>query len=635
MRNFLPLLVIIALGVSGFAQQRVMLNKELRDVAVEKVYHSSLDQPLNLSKEMNVSPGNRAVAFDEFQIGTSWFDLQTNSLTQNRMVVFDDGTMAAVWTLGIQSPPAFPDRGTGYNYFDGSAWGPQPTTRIETDRTGWPSLAPFGEDGEIVCAHISGGAGEGLIFSKRDTKGSGAWEEFFFQGPAGWENVLWPRMVTSGATHNEIHVIVLTAPTGNGGSPYNGQDGAMLYSRSTDGGANWDIVNQSFDHLDADNYTAIRGDNYMWAELRANTLAFMIADPWMDLVLMKSSNNGDSWEKTVVWEHPYPFFDWNVTVTDTFYCPDNSGGLALDDDGMAHIVFGIGRVAHFEVGNTYTFWPYTDGIAYWNETMPSFSANHHALDPWGHPQSELTVDYNLVGWMQDVDNNGTIDILPEMMSYRELGMSTMPEIVIHDNIANLIYASTTEGYENGVYNFKHLWVRTKIGSNWENLFTDLNTDLVHIFDECIFPHTAPVMTMEGFELNTHLFYNIDSEPGLAWSEDHVWQENKMVYLKYPIFYEGISDPQGNTIHLEIEKVYPNPAAMNVYLDVRLSETLPVKACIIDLTGQVMREKDFGMIKKGNAHLQMSVKQVPQGIYFLNLKAGQASLTRKLIVQGEE
>ncbi|MEZ5083466.1 MAG: hypothetical protein R2750_08460 [Bacteroidales bacterium] len=51
-----------------------------------------------------------------------------------------------------------------------------------------------------------------------------------------------------------------------------------------------------------------------------------MGNSWKDFVLMKSSDNGDSWEKTIIWECPYPLFN-TVTPpfeTDTFYCVDGA-----------------------------------------------------------------------------------------------------------------------------------------------------------------------------------------------------------------------------------------------------------------------------------------------------------------------
>jgi len=88
-------------------------------------------------------------------IGISMHDLQTNGSSQNRVYLFDDGFIGTTWTYGVDFPN-YSDRGTGYNFFNGPNWLPYPTERIESQRSGWPSYAPLGANGEIVVAHMTG-----------------------------------------------------------------------------------------------------------------------------------------------------------------------------------------------------------------------------------------------------------------------------------------------------------------------------------------------------------------------------------------------------------------------------------------------------------------------------------------------
>ncbi|MCD4744987.1 MAG: glycoside hydrolase, partial [Bacteroidales bacterium] len=380
MKKILLLSLILSFGLFGFAQQRVKISKTLMDYSVEREFQQPIDNATNFGNPVNLTVESGNLQLDESQIGTTVYDLQSNSAVANRVVLFDDGTKAAVWTMGFDSPN-FPERGSGYNYFDGNSWDDWSTVSIETQRCGWPSLAPLGTNGEIVVAH---NGVDGLVINQRPQKGEGAWTESLFQGPSpDWHELLWPRITTSGPDHNTIHLVYPTTPTGNGGTVYQGMDPALLYSRSTDGGATWDPENIILEGTGSDYYNSLSADEYVWAEPVGETIAYACADPWHDWFVMKSADNGDTWEKIMVWEHPYPFFDWEVTIfTDTLWCPDNSVDIAIDADGMVHVVCGIGRVAHFELGATYSYWPWTDGIAYWNETMPAFeNANQHdALD---------------------------------------------------------------------------------------------------------------------------------------------------------------------------------------------------------------------------------------------------------------
>ncbi|MCD4682255.1 MAG: hypothetical protein K8R86_03140, partial [Bacteroidales bacterium] len=124
-----------------------------------------------ISFGQNLPLVNTVFDTEEEIIGNSYYDLQSNGACQNRIYYYPDGTFGAVWTFGLDMPN-FPDRGTGYNYFNGDIWDMWPVERIESDRTGWPSYAPLGENGEIIFSHFSGAAIEALSYCTRPQKGT-------------------------------------------------------------------------------------------------------------------------------------------------------------------------------------------------------------------------------------------------------------------------------------------------------------------------------------------------------------------------------------------------------------------------------------------------------------------------------
>ncbi|MEZ5083318.1 MAG: carboxypeptidase regulatory-like domain-containing protein [Bacteroidales bacterium] len=530
-------LLIIALAImfasGGNSQTRVTVLKELRDKSCKKTHavFETVNQSLK-TQDLKNNPDD----YDAEAIGSTWYDLQSNASVQNRTYLYPDGYIGGAFTFG-ENYAAFADRGTGYNIFDNNDWGPWPVERIESVRCGWPSYAPWGPAGEIAVAHYS----DGLVFSKRSTKGVGPWTEFYFTGPLG-HNLLWPRMTTSGTNHETIHLIALTTPVANGGTIYQGQNGALVYSRSTNGGVSWDIENVIIDGIGSENYTGFEGDTYEFAYPRENTIALVIGNDWTDLILLKSTDNGDTWSKTLIWEHPYPLFDPNnMIVTDTFYCVDGAHSVAIDNTGKAHVAFGINRAL---CDGIQQFWfPLVDGIGYWNEDMPTFSTNLNALSPYDEPGTELVEDYNLIAWMQDMNGNGVLDILPDVGLYY-LGTSSMPQLVTDDQSqVFLIYSSLTETYDNGIQNYRHIWARgsNNNGMSWGN-FHDLNSGLIYIFDECVFPSCSPTS-----DENLLFTYQSDNEPGLAVRGDEdPFGENYIIY--YTIDKSDIIFPvPGNTL----------------------------------------------------------------------------------------
>jgi hypothetical protein len=624
----LVLVLFLALLLSvSISQQRAILPLELKDYSVKvdyiRPFVTSAEVPGYKGPNQLQTATAGGTIIEETVIGTTFYDLQSNASLSNRIHCYEDGTIGAVWTMGLEAT-SFPDRGTGYNYFNGSTWGVQPQQRIETFRSGWPSYAPWGADGEIIVSHDF--SAFDLYFNSRPQKGTGTWTQTLFEYSNGPTTLAWPRMTTSGEDHNTIHLLASTY------GAYLGQTVGVVYSRSLDGGATWDTENEVLDGMGSDYYLEINADQYIWANPVGETIAFLVASAWHDLFMMKSTDNGESWEKTVIWEHPYPFFDWNVTITDTFFCVDNSAGIALDNSGMAHVVFGINRVIHEAVGTGYSYYPGVDGIGYWNESMETFSSDLNALAPpqYGYENTELEENYNYIGWTQDVDGDGEITFVNTStgfpMAYREMGISTMPTISISpDNWIVVIYASTTETYDNFDWNYKKLWMRDKQeGGTWGPI-VHLTEDIAHIFDESIYPVAYP-----AWDGSVHLLYNNDGAPGTALDGDHDYIENRATYMKVELYQIGIDEGKLSGIKEESLVISPNPTEGYVKINYSINEDALVKFSIADISGKTLMEKTLGYKKAGDYSNTLDLSGLKNGIYFIHLKHGNSVITQKVI-----
>jgi len=622
MRKTLLLLLFMGFFTMLLAQERAFLPKEFARIAVKATYERPADKIIDNLQPENMDSWKGTAAITETQIGNTVYDLQSNKLLGNRVCRFDDGTIGAVWTMGL-SATSFPDRGTGYNYFDGTSWGAMPAGRIESLKTGWPSIAPLGENGEIIVSHDF--TNFLLYFLTRENKGTGVWTETAFTYSSGPPRLAWPRLMTGGEDKLTVHMLA------NSYEAYQGMTTGTVYSRSIDGGLTWDIENILIDGMGPDNYLEIAADEYIWAEPRNGKIAFLCASAWHDMFMMKSDDNGDSWDKTVIWEHPYPFFDWNVTITDTFFCVDNSAGITLDYDGKAHVVFGINRVLHDAVGTSYFLFPYVDGIGYWNEDMETFSNDLSALSPpyLGYPNSELVEDYNYIGWMQDVNGDGQIDLNTDILYYRELGPSTMPTIHADENgFMAVIFASTTETYEVDVYNYKHLWARPFAGNEWHD-FTDLTKDIVHIFDECIYPQLA-----QSSDNKLYYMYNADVTPGVALDDAHGYQDNRQVFAMvdksdlYPaIGYEELSSGNSN---FSVSQNIPNPINGNTTISIETRKPLKLGFTLQNAMGQEVYRLDLGRVD-GRSTIILDTSLYPGGLYFYTVTSGNEKITKKMII----
>lgn len=615
MKRLLPLVLMLWMGVGAFAQEYTPMSKQLRNIAIPdmKAVREAVN-PVEQPANPYVRSGR---GIYESEIGNTFYDLQSNtSAPANRFYRYEDGTMAGVWTRGINTA-GYADRGTGYNYFNGADWGPAPTARIETQRTGWPTYAPQGT-GELVAAHHNTA---GLVVSRRDTRGTGAWAQSILAGPAGAVDISWPRMVSSGENHQYIHLLAMTYVA------YENLDLAMLYYRSSDGGQTWDKQHQILPGMTSDEYTGFSGDTYSWAEPKGDTIAFVICDNWSDLFIMKSPDNGESWEKITVWEHPYPL--WNGTeATDTFYCPDGAAHIAFDRDGKLHLAFGVNR-AMMEEGATAPSWfPFVDGVAYWNENLSTWTGgDHYQLDP-----DALFETGNLIAWMQDLNNNGELDFIGFDISNigkYYVSPSSMPQITIdEDNKVFLVYSGLTEGYDNGAQQYRHIWARSSPdgGTTWGD-FTDLTGDIIHLLDECVFPSLAGRTSDQ-----LHLIYQADNEPGLAIRGDEDAPGDNIIYYNAVDKSDIVSNRIQPAAAFTLSQNYPNPFSGTTTIELTLEKKSMVSLEVNDMTGRVVYALPAASFNAGSNLLKISASQLMPGIYTYSVIVNGERITRKMVIE---
>jgi len=620
MKKFLLFVLAISFGLYSSAQNRAVLSKAQRNVAVKK------EKPIKFggnSTGVYVPDAKSASFLNDTEIGNTIYDLQTNASVQNRIYLYDDGFVGAVWTMGFNTPN-WPERGTGYNSFDGNSWGDPPTERIEDEKCGWPSYTLWGDNGEIIANHTYY---DGIWVGRRDEKGTGVWTVNILGGPAGAVDITWPRTITTGPSNNIVHVISATYQ-----NDIYGQQESLLYSRSQDGGDTWDIENYFFEELGPDYYTNIGGDVYEFAQPKNGILAFLVGEYWTDLILMKSTDDGDTWEKTVIWECPYPL-NSGIT-TDTFYCVDGSHHLAFDNSGLIHVVFGINRA--LSEGGSQSWFPFVDGIGYWNENMPAFSNDINALCPYPDcSYSELIEDYNLIGWTQDIDGDDEITFVcpgTECIGNYQLGVSSMVQLVIDDiNQFFLIYSSVTETYDNGEQNYRHVWARSSIdGGNTWGPFYDLNSELIYILSECVFPSCAPFT-----DDSLYFAYQIDDLPGLHVRGDEdppTDNYTRVMKVGKDEIIDAIKENTQVVFADNVSQNYPNPFIGTSTVYVNLDESAELTLEVHNIMGQLVYELPAKKYNAGKQEFIINGSNLEPGIYFYTVRSGESSVSKKMIVE---
>jgi len=615
MKKILFLVLALGFTLSTFAQFDALMKKNAK-VTGTAIRSTSIgiDLPVVGGQPPNAYVSNN-IPLNDPVTAVTIYDLQTNGANQNRCYLFPDGTLGTACTWSVQTTN-FTDRGTGYNYYNGTSWGPQPNARIETIRTGWPEYRPFGPTGEIVVAHEASGP---LVMSTRTVKGTGAWTQTIMPAlPSGMTGIFWPRMVTNGPNHTYIHVIAVTEPTANGGTDYNGMDGALVYCHSLDGGVTWSNWIQPTG-LTSANYLGFGGDNYAFAEPHGDTLAFTIGEGFSDQVLEKSTDNGTTWIMTIVY---HSLYDLGGSSPHFFYCPDESSAIALDNQGIAHLVFGLSYDSG-TAGSGFTYNLLAQGIVYWNEHQAQLRQD---LNP-----DSLLATGNLVGWVKDTN----VFHLPvaDITYWNGASLTSKPTLVIDGaNKVFLAFAGATTLLDPDNYEMRHIFGRdgvlTPAGNPlWHNdTLVDITGNWIEYnFSECMFPSASPITD----DANIYILFQSDDYAGSyvqsigqsSWHGQTAPDSNYMTMITWqkPLWL-GTNEKQEKPT-FSVGQNYPNPANGLTKVNVYLKNSGDLKLRLTNLTGQTLMNMEKSNVQPGVSQFVFDASQLASGVYFYTVKQG--------------
>jgi hypothetical protein len=580
-------------------------------------------QPLEGQSDTDIEHiQNRELVVQRQVIGYTQYDLQSNAAIDDRMAGGAEAVSAA-WTMSLELTP-FSDRGTGYNYYDGNTWGEISYERIESVRIGWPSIVHTASGREVVVSHP--GIDTPLHMAWRDA-GTGAWSEASV--PSDLEvGKLWPRMAAGGEDGNSLHVICITTPTGNGGVVHNGQDGSLLYYRSQDGGDSWDIIDHSFADLDSSNFANFSGDTYA-IHARGNTVAFAAFNDFSDSFVMISQDNGETWTKQLLVDFPVDLYvadmglpegeefaeDYNDDgLFQEYFNTDGAGDVHIDTYGQVHVSYGSMYYMDADtIDGTTSYFPGTNGLAYWNESMGADSAQ-------------------IIGYSFDYDESGTLDF-DEIAAYY-VGCAGFPSIA-SDAAGNLYvtYSAIMENFSTGAQNYRHQFLVHSMdgGMSWNaDEACDLTPDEDYDGYEAVFGSIAPDVVNGQLEI----IYQRDFEPGLHVRGDEDPADiNDIVHLRVPaddlgdcasLEYEdwvGIAEP----IDLNDISLYPNPADDQVELVINRPGAHQI--VVWSMTGQqVLSMQTSALVER------IETSDWAPGIYLVNIAQGDHQAVIRLAIQ---
>ena len=671
MRKVLLLSLSLALGFSAFAQQRVARNDirqataSAKKVAVGKeIVNSSANFTPQSPKSVVV---NRYQDIEDSETMMTTYDLQSNHYCSNRMYQLTDGSVSIVATMSHQPNQQATDRGTGYNFYKGGEWGPQPETRIEDFRTGWPSIAQW-KDGEILLCH----GNSHMQCYVRDIAGEGEWR---YMGalpdyPEGYpyptEYPTWPRVVTCGDNHD---IIVAVGALQHSVSSDESHVHTVMW-RSEDA-ENWTVSYGPLADLglgyEVDNFSA---DDYCMAS-NGHTVALLYSgcltnSAWM----FKSTDDGLTWETTKVWEHPHEgrSLDEVFDYGDTLYMP-MKGAITIDNSGVTHVAFNTFAMTHSLDNDPgyYSYWSgrSVDGILYWNDTQEAPIQDTEHPEYLGTGMEEHLAHPNPFHaarlWWPIVDEPGYVHMVPDSTKWigyipmfegydwdadkfyhgtgdyhsRFYGASGHPALSCdpYGNLACAFSSPCTRRLDdNGTYYYRSIFVsyRNVDEGYWrvlEDDLTDEEVNFMFLFSDNLFTVSVPNTYTPG-----EFWFGFQSDDliGLYWGSEGANQttasENMIHAIKVVPDPDFVSVPENYEVKDVVYSIYPNPATD--YVVVKSSEDVEANISIVNLVGQTVKQFNKSL-KTGENAISIDLKS---GIYFCTISANGFNKTIKFVVK---
>ena len=653
MKRFFTLALVLSLAISGMAQHRVQNRVERQTPKAEKAIKVTGLETYN--NENTVPAQTRSMlAPEEIELGYTTYDWQTNAGMRNQTAVWEDGFAAVCWTTSNNA--TFSDRGTGIASFDPATgeWS-YSEGRVESEKTGFGTIARYGANGLVVAAHTSTDC---AIYINEDFRNGGEWEDPIYldntYGPC------WPVVQTSGANHDIIHILVTAS-----GFDVEGVHEPLIYFQYK--GGEWTKENVVLDPINADAAPLFSSNDAHFLPVdysRPNRVAAVINSAWCDGKVIYSDDNGDTWNEVVYYQHPGVDAEYGEEGIGFLY-PRWVDGF-FDADDVLHIAYEFngtnGSAAADISSGSSSYFPGIGGVAYWNAAMPFgegyisegfngkvpgepfvmdsmylmqdvyaswfFSDATHEwpineycgyLPPMLNEGGMVSVDFENIDWTFFNDHN------QDHAKYNQ-GIAGMPTMLQdpETGFMYVIYMSMTPALVEDTYPYSRLLGTASYdgGLTWEDQHVLLN-DFMNSMDEMTYPQFVPYIYEDGEGRYAYFIYQNDQYPGAYVQNDNTPSDQDESDNNYRAVKIRLDEEEWNVeeiVNLGNEiSIYPNP--VNGMMTITLNAASEVS--IFNLMGQ--KVASF----MGNAGVNnYDASSLNSGVYFL--QAG--SSTQKFIVK---
>lgn len=596
---------------------------------------------------IHYSSAKRAVPYNFIKVGGTFYDLQTNASMGRRIFLYPDGRVSLVWTTSTDA--AYNNRGTGYNHFDLSNWltVSSPTPRLESSvRLGWPSIGVNGSK-EWVMGHDA--TNGGFVLSQNASIGSTSWTS----GPGILKQTdkrpIWGRVMNSG---NIFHCISSYADSANPGEPkaptINGVFAPMTYSRSKDGGANWDIVHALLPGYDDSRLLSGGGDEYSM-DVRDSIVVIVNGGITKDVTMWKSTDNGLTFTRTIIDSFKYAPYDFGKKLMlDTPVVCDGTLDVIIDQSGNAHVFWAQSAINDDDTTDGAVIsrlFAGTASLVYWNEVTRNTKVIATGLDFDRDKNNAIDISAGNTSALQ----GGAVPAALKnagISSVARLGNTSllhMPSVGMDDDGNMFVtFSYPVEGDLDGNnINLRDIMLvhSTDGGQTWARP-QDV-TQMLTTEEE--FGCIARVVNDY-----VHLVFQSDGIGGTnlqnnsAADNNHPTGVNDIMYAAIPVS-KILDGSIGKLFNLSTEQFdankevfvvsqnFPNPFSNTSEVLIWLTNSSEVSIEITNISGQVISTQSYGELGAGNQMLTIDGNGLATGVYFYTVKTPTHSITKKMTI----
>ena len=647
MKKLFTLALVLLVATAGYSQVRKVSKSDAKSNVATMQMSKGMESFENVQSEPNMTR-------TDGELDYTTYDWQSNCGARTWTIQWPDNKINFAFTCATDN--SFTDRGTAIGTYDynNDEWIPS-GGRVENEKTGFGTIARYKENGIVVAAHTATMCGVYIIEDK-DNFAPNSIAPASYLDPT--YDPCWPNVMTSGENRDIIHVVTTAYAADGASTSVPGAEGVnnpIIYFRSMDGGQTWDKQNVVLPYMGTDGGLDWGSNVCYWMETTEdNCLALVVNNAWSDCFVLRSYDNGETWEKTTFWHHP------GITTTfDTWFMYPRWTSAQWGVDGELCVAYEFNGSTG-EPGSG-SYYPGIGGVAFWSENMPYHgeSLPEWGCDPtnpkpmapgqpfimdsaymfqdiyaswwlWSDATHPMWDEY--IGYLPALTDDGEVEPDPyNVMEFniddRSLhgaynsGCVAMPVLVKvpgsdFDMVA--VWSAMDENNMDGAGNYYYKLFASYTGDGgrtWEPQI-HITNDFMYQYNECVYPQAAVIGT------TLIVAAQMDGETGtFVQSDDADASNNYYQGLTFELtdLFPGAGVGVQEVSHNTHMSLYPNPAVEQ--LNVTLSQDADI--VIYNIMGQNV------MNVEGHAGANsINVSNLNAGVYFIS--AG--SDTQKFIVK---